>query len=172
MASTTFTPPKFPRNDETPFYKEIKKRVNAYFKESGKSKKGDARLYFKTFILAGTFLAGYLFLVLGTPAFSIAWMMWIILGILTAGIGFNIMHDGAHGSFSKFNWLNTTAAYTLNFLGASSYMWNIKHNLIHHTFTNIDGVDDDIDARPFLRMCDTQEYKEMHKYQHRYYWML
>jgi linoleoyl-CoA desaturase len=82
------------------------------------------------------------------------------------------MHDGAHGSFSKFNWLNTTAAYTLNFLGASSYMWNIKHNLIHHTFTNIDGVDDDIDARPFLRMCDTQEYKEMHKYQHRYYWML
>jgi linoleoyl-CoA desaturase len=51
-------------------------------------------------------------------------------------------------------------------------MWNIKHNLIHHTFTNIDGVDDDIDARPFLRMCDTQEYKEMHKYQHRYYWML
>ena len=31
-------------------------------------------------------------------------------------------------------------------------MWNMKHNIIHHAYTNIDGVDDDIDAQPWLRM--------------------
>lgn len=172
MASTTFTPPKFPRNDETPFYKEIKKRVNAYFKESGKSKKGDARLYFKTFILAGTFLAGYLFLVLGTPAFSIAWMMWIILGILTAGIGFNIMHDGAHGSYSKHNWVNELAAHSANMVGASVLFWKTKHNVVHHTYTNIDGLDDDIETGGLLRMAPSQFRKSIHKFQHRYFLLL
>jgi linoleoyl-CoA desaturase len=50
-------------------------------------------------------------------------------------------------------------------------MWKTKHNVIHHAYTNIDGLDDDIDAKPFLRLCETQKFYKMHKYQHFYFWL-
>jgi linoleoyl-CoA desaturase len=98
-------------------------------------------------------------------------LLCILLGALTAGIGFNVMHDGGHGSFSNHQWVNKGAAITAEFLGASHFIWNVKHNIIHHAYTNIDGLDDDIDAKPFLRMASTQKRYKMHKYQHWYFWI-
>jgi linoleoyl-CoA desaturase len=89
-----------------------------------------------------------------------------------AAIGFNVMHDGGHGSFSRYKWVNELAAYSLNVLGGSSFMWNMKHNVIHHAYTNIDGIDDDIDIQPWMRMSTTQPKYGFHKYQHRYFWFL
>jgi linoleoyl-CoA desaturase len=51
-------------------------------------------------------------------------------------------------------------------------MWNVKHNIIHHAYTNIDGVDDDIDIQPWMRMSTTQPRLAMHRYQHIYFWFL
>jgi linoleoyl-CoA desaturase len=68
--------------------------------------------------------------------------------------------------------VNVLAAYSLNILGGSSFMWNVKHNIIHHAYTNIDGVDDDIDIQPWMRMSTTQKKYGFHKYQHRYFWVL
>ena len=82
------------------------------------------------------------------------------------------MHDGAHGSFSRYKWLNDLAALSVNFLGANNFMWKSKHNVIHHAYTNVDGVDDDIDIQPWLRMSSTQPRLAMHKYQHIYFWFL
>jgi len=82
------------------------------------------------------------------------------------------MHDGAHGSFSKYKWVNELASYSLDVLGGSSFMWNMKHNVIHHAYTNIDGIDDDIDIQPWMRMSTTQPKYGFHKYQHRYFWVL
>jgi linoleoyl-CoA desaturase len=82
------------------------------------------------------------------------------------------MHDGAHGSFSKYKWLNNLAAISLNMLGGSHFMWNMKHNVIHHAYTNIDGLDDDIDIKPWMRMSTTQPKLKMHRYQHIYFWFL
>jgi len=82
------------------------------------------------------------------------------------------MHDGAHGSFSKYKFLNKAAGASLNFLGGSAIMWNMKHNIIHHTYTNIDGIDDDIEARPWLRFATTQKKLKMHKFQQYYFWFL
>lgn len=116
-----------------------------------------------------SFLAVYVHLVFFTPATWLAIIDCIVLGGLTASIGFNIMHDGAHGSFSKYKWMNKIAGASLNFLGANIFMWNSKHNVIHHAYTNIDGIDDDIDARPFLRMCKSQKQYKIHRYQHIYF---
>ena len=105
-----------------------------------------------------------------TPATWLAVIECVFFGFFTAAIGFNVMHDGGHGSFSKSKSLNKMAAISVNFLGASSIMWNMKHNIIHHTYTNIHGVDDDIEARPLLRLCDEQTHYKIHKYQHLYFW--
>jgi linoleoyl-CoA desaturase len=161
--------PKF-SSVPTPFHGELKKRISAYFQESGKSSTGNSHLYFKAIVLVVGLIGTYIHLVFFTPPVWLALIECIALGGFTAAIGFNVMHDGGHGSFSRYKWVNDLAALSLNFLGANIFMWKTKHNVIHHAYTNVDGLDDDIDAKPFLRLCDTQKFYKIHKYQHLYFW--
>jgi len=161
--------PKFASVPQS-FHSELKKRISDYFKEVGKSTTGNFSLFLKAIILVVSFLAIYVHLVFFTPGTVWAILECIVLGGLTSAIGFNVMHDGAHGSFSRYKWINDLAALSLNFLGANNFMWKTKHNVIHHAYTNIDGIDDDIDAKPFLRLCETQKHYKVHRYQHLYFW--
>jgi linoleoyl-CoA desaturase len=154
------------------FHTELRTRINQYFDESGKRMTGDFRIVLKAVILISAMVALYTHLVFFTPAIGWALAECVLLGCVISAIGFNVMHDGAHGSFSNYPWLNTVASFTLNVLGGSSYMWNAKHNLIHHTYTNIDGHDDDIDIRPFMRMTPEQPRYRLHRFQHLYFWFL
>ncbi|MCZ2459283.1 MAG: acyl-CoA desaturase [Chitinophagales bacterium] len=165
MTPKFITPPRS-------FHTELKKRVRQYFEEVGKSTTGDYNLFIKAIILMVAFVLVYIHLVFFTP--SVIWAIpeCILLGGIVAAIGFNVMHDGAHGSFSKHKWVNILAAFSLNILGGNSFMWNMKHNVIHHSYTNVDGVDDDIDIQPWMRMSTTQKKYGFHKYQHWYFWLL
>ncbi|HEX5026144.1 MAG TPA: acyl-CoA desaturase, partial [Agriterribacter sp.] len=95
-------------------------------------------------------------------------LLSVALGFLMACIGFNVMHDANHGSYSGKKWVNNTLGLTINALGGNNFIWKQKHNIIHHTYTNVDGVDDDIAKSPFIRMCKTQAWTPMHKIQHIY----
>lgn len=161
--------PKFPKI-QLSFHSELKKRISEYFKNKGKATTGNFSLYFKAILLVAGLLAIYIHLVFFTPPTVWAVFECIFLGCVTAAIGFNVMHDGAHGSFSRYKWINSLASNFANFLGASQHMWKMKHNVIHHTYTNIHGVDDDIEARPLLRLCDEQPRYKIHRYQHFYFW--
>jgi linoleoyl-CoA desaturase len=161
--------PKFPKIPLS-FHSELKRRIAEYFAQKGKSQTGNFKLYFKAILLVLGFIGVYTHIVFFTPDTVWAILECILLGCLTAAIGFNVMHDGAHGSFSRFKWVNQLASTSANFLGASQHMWKTKHNVIHHTYTNIHGVDDDIEARPLLRLCDEQRHYKIHKYQHLYFW--
>lgn len=163
--------PKF-SNVPQSFYTELKTRISAYFDEMGKSSTGNFQLFLKASILSLGLVGIYIHLVFYTPGLALQITESVLLGGLIASVGFNVMHDGAHGSFSKYQWLNTLAAFTLNVLGGSSFMWNVKHNIIHHAYTNVDGMDDDIDIQPWMRMSTTQPKYRMHRYQHLYFWIL
>lgn len=152
-------------------YAILKETVYSHFNKQKLSPTGNYRLYLKAFILLILYSGIYLHLIFFTPSAFIALFECVVLGLLTAGIGFNIMHDGAHGSFSNRPWVNRFAALTIDFLGASSFMWHSKHNIVHHTYTNIDTIDDDIEARPFLRLAPTQKYLLIHRYQYFYFWL-
>lgn len=169
---STFATPKFRKEKGSTFHQELKTRVNNYFVENKKSATGNWSLYFKAILFWTLYIALYVHVVFFTPNGWIAFGETLIMGGLTAAIGFNVMHDGGHGSFSKSKMWNTIAAYSVNALGASGIMWNNKHNIIHHTYTNIDGIDDDIEIKPMLRMCETQKRYKIHKYQHIYVWFL
>ncbi len=163
--------PKF-SNVQPSFHAELKRRTNEYFQKMGKSPTGNWNLYSKALILAVLFAGIYVHLVFFTPAPFFAILECLLLGSVVAAIGFNVMHDGAHGSFSTNPTVNSIAAFSLNILGGNSFMWNIKHNVIHHAYTNVDGVDDDIDIQPWMRMSSTQKKYKFHKYQHWYFWVL
>lgn len=57
---------------------------------------------------------------------------------------------------------------SLNCLGGTSFIWKQKHNVVHHTYTNVDGIDDDIAKMPVIRQCTSQKWVPAHKYQHIY----
>lgn len=160
--------PKFAHVKQS-FHVELKKRINEYFATTGKSTTGGIRLFSKALFLILALTYTYIQLVFFTPGIWVSLGLCVVMGLLVASIGFNVMHDGGHGSFSRSTAVNKMAAVTAEVLGASHFMWNMKHNVIHHAYTNIDGIDDDIDAKPFLRMASTQEYLKMHRFQHVYF---
>ncbi|MBS1743623.1 MAG: acyl-CoA desaturase [Bacteroidetes bacterium] len=164
--------PKFANLQGSNFHQELKRRVNNYFVENNKASTGNFSLYFKAILLWACYISIYIHLVFYTPSTWFAIAECIMMGVLTAAIGFNVMHDGGHGSFSPSKFWNKIASFSANALGASAIMWNNKHNIIHHTYTNIDGIDDDIEIKPLLRMCTTQKKYAIHRYQHYYVWFL
>jgi len=57
-------------------------------------------------------------------------------------------------------------------MGGSSYLWDWKHNAIHHTYTNITGHDDDIDVGLLGRLSPHQPHLPFHRLQGIYLWLL
>ncbi|MDR0792202.1 MAG: acyl-CoA desaturase [Chitinophagaceae bacterium] len=164
--------PKFPASSGSSLHSELRKRVQQYFDTNNISISGNMSLFTKAILLVSAFVIVYVHLLFFTPAWYWGILECAVLGGLIAAIGFNVMHDGSHGSFSKRKWKNKLAAYSLNMLGANHFMWDMKHNMIHHSFTNVDGVDDDIEIGFLMRMAPTQKRYKMHRFQHLYFWVL
>lgn len=163
--------PKFPVTKDS-LHAELRKNVQEYFTSKNIPSHGNWSLYSKAIVLLIAFVGLYLHLLLGSAPWWLALIECAVLGLVVAMIGFNIMHDGNHGSFCGSAWWNKMASYSGSVMGASQFMWNMKHNIIHHSFTNVDGVDDDIEAGSMLRLAPTQEFKRIHKYQHLYFVLL
>jgi linoleoyl-CoA desaturase len=151
------------------FFQRLREVTEAYFKENGIRKTGDLRLYTKTIVLITALVGLYVVLVFFTPAS--AWIslgLCALMGVVVASIGFNVMHDGAHGSYSSRKWVNELMGHSLNILGGNVYLWKLKHNINHHTFTNVEGHDDDIDIKPWVRVHPGQPKHWFHRFQHIY----
>src|SRR5687768_6365395 len=158
-------------NSENVFFKNLKSRVDTYFSETKTDPAGNGRLYVKGAIQILAAAALYVVLVFFTPPAIVSIPLCLLLGLDLGLIGFNIMHEGGHQSFSRHSWINKVSAYSLNLLGGISFFWKIKHNINHHTFTNIEGMDSDIDAKPFMRMHREQPRYWFHRFQH-IYWIV
>ncbi|MVN75409.1 acyl-CoA desaturase [Hymenobacter sp. HMF4947] len=165
MSLPKFAPPRT-------FYAELRRRTALHFQTAGTAQTGNTQLLSKAVVLVLSLVALYVHLVFFTPPTALALLECVLTGMVIAFIGFNVMHDGAHGSFSRHPWLNQFAAYTLNVLGGSSFMWDFKHNHVHHMYTNIEGVDDDLDIQPWMRMTPDQKRYRAHRFQHLYFWFL
>jgi len=153
------------------FFPRLKERVDKYFEDEQIEQTGDKRLYLKSIFQVSTALLLYILLLILSPPIWLSVLISALLGINLAVIGFNIMHEGGHQSFSKNTRTNSFAGYALNALGGNIYFWKIKHNVNHHTFTNIEGIDSDIDVRPFMRLHPNQALLRIHRYQH-IYWVV
>ncbi|TAH05498.1 MAG: acyl-CoA desaturase [Sphingobacteriales bacterium] len=162
MSKVTFN------NKNSVFYNTLKANVDAYFQEAGIKKTGNWKLYSKTLILIPAAVAIYILLLTVTIPTLPALGLCIVLGLILASIGFNVMHDACHSSYSSKKWVNEVMGYSLNALGGNAFIWKFKHNIIHHTYTNVDGVDDDIAKSPLMRQCASQKWVPAHRFQHIY----
>ncbi len=157
------------RNNPKPFKDTLESRVKDYFVSIEKKSKGNWALYHKTIVLFLILGLSYASLFLISPLSWIHVMITSLMGLTMASIGFNVMHDAAHGSYSDSKKLNNFISFIGgDLMGGSTFFWKIKHNIIHHTYTNIEGMDDDIAKYPIFRFCPHQERKWFHSFQHLY----
>jgi linoleoyl-CoA desaturase len=119
----------------------------------------------KSVVLLLAYLLPIAFVFIYNPPFWIALLFWSMAGIALAGIGMSVMHDANHGAYSGNNTVNYIMGHTLNLLGGSVFNWKLQHNILHHTYTNIAGMDDDIQDRAAMRMSPHSEVKRIHRFQ-------
>lgn len=166
-------PIRFTNQDQKEFVKTLRKRVDQYFKENNLSKTGGLKIKVKAIFMLAVYTVPYFLMLFGVvtnPWTMLA--MCVIMGLGMAGIGLSVMHDANHGSFSRRKWLNKTAGFSINFLGGNVNNWKAQHNILHHSYTNIDGYDEDIQPAGVLRFSPHAEKKNIHKYQFLYAWFL
>ncbi|MGJ1433146.1 fatty acid desaturase family protein [Sphingobacterium spiritivorum] len=162
---------KFINNGSSLFSKDLRNRVNQYFGTTSKEKVGDFRLFLKAILLIVSALSIYVFLVFFSYPAWLGIILSVIFGCNLAGIGFNIMHDAGHDTFSANKKVNRVFSYSLNLLGGSIFFWKLKHNIAHHTYTNVQGHDHDIDVK-FMRLHDDQPFRWYHRFQYIYFILL
>ncbi|MDQ5928597.1 MAG: linoleoyl-CoA desaturase [Bacteroidota bacterium] len=161
--------PTFPRQDPLKFFKILNSRVNDYFKENNLKRTGNWRLHLKTVIMFSLlFVPYFILLIYTTIPFWQHLLYSFVMGVGMAGVGMNVMHDGNHGSYSTIPWVNKFMGGSIYILAGNVYNWQVQHNVLHHTYTNIPGHDEDLDAGRIIRFTKHAERSSFHKFQHYY----
>jgi linoleoyl-CoA desaturase len=161
---------KFTNNNG--FQVELRRRVEEFFRLTGRRQRDCPRMYLKTAILFATLAGSYFLLVFVATAWWQVLPLAILLGLTVGAIGFNVQHDGGHSAYSNYAWVNKMMARSLDVVGGSSYLWHWKHAIFHHTYCNVEGHDTDIDAGPVARLSPHQKRRWFHRWQHFYLWPL
>ena len=163
---------KFSQKIGAEFDGTLKKRVRNYFKEKNISKHANFSMVLKSILLISIYLVPFVLMLTGV--IQNPWIMlgcWIIMGVGMAGIGMGVMHDANHGAYSKNERINKFIGKIIIIVGGFAANWKIQHNILHHSYTNIEGFDEDIDAPAgLLRFSPNSELKKAHRFQHFYAW--
>jgi linoleoyl-CoA desaturase len=136
------------------FFSTLNQRVNEYFKSNNISRYANNEMKIKTVAMFSIYFIPYALMI--TSVVTNIWLMFalcIVMGLGLAGIGLSVMHDANHGGYSNKSWVNKLLGLSLNIVGGNAFNWKVQHNVLHHTYTNIHEVDEDISPRGILRMC-------------------
>ena len=155
---------KFNANQQPEFIIELRQKVRAHFADTKESTYANWNMVLKTVFMLSLYLVplGYIIFLEGSLFTQL--LMWSLMGLGTAGIGMSVMHDANHGAYSKHAAVNTAVGWLVNLLGGYHINWIIQHNVLHHSYTNIHGHDEDIEQK-IMRFSPDQERKSQFKHQ-------
>lgn len=162
MAVRTVT---FAPRDGDQFVEEVRRRVAEYFASRQLSNKANAGMVAKTVILMTVFFGSFAALLTNALPGWAMFALCVVMGVAMAGLGFSVAHDALHGAYSDNPRVNALLGYTFDVLGANSYMWKITHNVVHHTYTNIHPIDEDLEVSPLLRLSPQATHRWFHRFQ-------
>ncbi len=158
-------------SNRSDFFSTLNQRVNEYFKSNNISRYANSEMKIKTAAMFAIYFVPYILMI--TSTVTNPWLMLglcVVMGMGMAGIGLSVMHDANHGGYSNKSWINNLLGLSLNIVGGNAFNWKVQHNVLHHTYTNIHEVDEDISPRGILRMTPYGPWKSFHKFQHLYAW--
>ena len=156
---------KFNKEDQPEFFRELRTRVNHHFKDNNISKHANLQMVIKTIFMLLLYFTPLALMLTGVfTSFWTVTLMWVLMGFGMSGIGLAVMHDANHGSYSSNPRINKLVGFVINFIGGFHANWIIQHNVLHHSYTNVHGHDEDID-KGVMRFSPNQEPKKIFKYQ-------
>jgi len=159
---------KFSRKDPELFFQTLRERVNQYFEQNNIKKTGNGHMHRKTIAMFAMYFVPFAIILSQVLPDWTAIVLYFLMGIGVSGIGLSVMHDANHGSYSGRSWMNGLMSKSMDIIGGSSFTWKVQHNFLHHTYTNIYELDEDIDDKPFLRLSPHGKLKKYHRFQHIY----
>ncbi len=152
------------------FHARVKQRVYQYFADNRMPTTGDWRMFLKTGIILIWFLVSYMLYVFCATSLLMSLLTVVALAQGFILISLNMMHDGGHKSYSRQKTLNWVMGFTLDLMGGSHILWRQKHNILHHTYTNIHEFDSDLSTAGLFRFSPDQRWQAWHRWQHLYAW--
>lgn len=164
---------RFAPKGKDSFYDAVVERVNAYFELNALSHYANTSMWVKTVFMLSLYFIPYICIVTGLGAIN-GWLylaLWLVMGMGMSGIGTSVMHDANHGTYSANKRVNNFISRILNVIGGYTVTWRIQHNVLHHTYTNVTGLDEDIDSIKLLRFSPRQPRHWYHRYQYIYAWL-
>jgi linoleoyl-CoA desaturase len=163
-----------PKKGVSGFHDALRLNIDQYFETTGLSPNRNRLMVWKTVAMLSIYFVPFIAILAG--AYSVHpflfYMCWFVMGIGVVGIGTSVMHDGNHGAYTGNKGRDKFIGLVIHLVGGNDISWKIQHNILHHTYTNIDGLDDDIDAGTLLRFTPHSRKVPMHRYQHLYAWFV
>eukprot|EP01119_Soliformovum_irregulare_P006754 TRINITY_DN19183_c0_g1_i1.p1 TRINITY_DN19183_c0_g1~~TRINITY_DN19183_c0_g1_i1.p1 ORF type:complete len:453 (-),score=91.41 TRINITY_DN19183_c0_g1_i1:48-1406(-) len=162
---------------DSEFYTTLKKRVEQVVRDENLTNHS-YYMYFKSLALLTIWFCLYYYTIMKGN-------IWLAIpfGYFHSQFGITVAHDGLHGAYSKYSWINGLAAAAMDLMGASGIVWLHQHNVGHHPNSNRQGtshkndndeIDEyDPDARsgaPYVRITPNQPWAWWHQWQHIYIW--
>ena len=162
-----------PKNGEG-FYDTLKKNIDDFFKQNNIPVHGSTKIIWKTVAMLSLFFVPGILIITGVGALhpALFYFLWFLMGLGMIGIGCSVHHDSNHGAYSSNKTVNTIIGDIVNVVGGYDVTWRIQHNILHHTYTNIEGLDEDMDTGGLMRFSPHSKRAYLHRYQHIYGWFL
>jgi len=163
---------RFAPKIENGFYETVIANVESYFLKNKISPYANAHMWIKTIVMLLLYFVPYTIMVTGLGSGSL-WLfygLWFMMGWGMIGIGTSVMHDAQHGTYSANKKVNRFIGYILEVVGGYAVSWRIQHNVLHHTYTNVAGLDEDMEGNKLFRFSPQKPRYWYHRYQHIYIW--
>jgi linoleoyl-CoA desaturase len=159
---------KFEKGKSSPFFNGLNFLVDEYFQKRKKHRYASAGILVKGTLLLGVYLFCYAGIYFFQQNIMALVLLYILLGLSGVMIVFNLVHDASHDAISTDKKTNNYIRYLGDLVGINTYIWDIRHNVQHHSFTNVLGGDIVIENIPLLRISPHQPLKKFHRYQQYY----
>jgi len=153
----------------TPFYADLKARVNAYVRDVSRydNQWSDGLTQVGRVAVITALIAGFMWGSLACSSVALAVLFGACAGVSRSLSGVHILHDSSHGSLGRDpKWWQVVGAYGNDVINGTSYfMWCHQHLIMHHVYCNMPGVDGDMEGSPVLRFHQGEERKWYHRFQ-------
>ncbi len=151
------------------FFNTLKQRVNAYFRDNKINRYANVQAIVKALVFFSLYISAYIIILLWQLPLWIFWLSWFFMGVSMMLAAMSIVHDAAHNAFSSKKWVNQFLLRFANLVGGDGYMYKYKHTISHHPYTNIPGIDIDLEQSNVVRV--TPFTKSSAKHQHQSWYM-
>ncbi len=163
---------KFLNKSKSEFFATLRENVENHFEANNLNKTGGNTLVLKAIFMICLYVIPFLLILSGKFDNISMLFLAFLSGLGMAGVGMSVMHDANHGSFSSKKWVNDAFGASLFFMGGNVLNWKTQHNVLHHTYTNIHEIDEDITGKPLLRFSFQEQWKPYHRFQFIYAFFL